>query len=383
MKADYIYFGENGLTNTSANHVANMAKESIKNVASELEAISFYSMTVSLISGGTRQQAKIGSTREQLDGVLKSLETVGEANALIAWLREAIKARERLLTEVKDMTLETYCRDILGGVEIPQPDKNILYWIEVHGYTLPDVNGEFPGVNTNRIIGNAVSRIENYCKKFGLTMPSQPKKEEAMTEDQYMATLSVKDRNRILTLGAKASSIGKYIHENGHLYKERELFRQTLAHPIYKEGEGANMLLGRYEPSVTPDEVEALFFRLAAEHRAIQAELNGLLAERDRTIEADKQKKAAEWQEAQAAYSREINSLQRKVEAYMTDERNRMGKYQVEFDAWSTGQQSRHKQLCADLEAWKLSEAKRIASLGIIIPYELLSIYERINGLGK
>lgn len=383
MKADYIYFGENGLTNTSANHVANMAKESIKNVASELEAISFYSMTVSLISGGTRQQAKIGSTREQLDGVLKSLETVGEANALIAWLREAIKARERLLTEVKDMTLETYCRDILGGVEIPQPDKNILYWIEVHGYTLPDVNGEFPGVNTNRIIGNAVSRIENYCKKFGLTMPSQPKKEEAMTEDQYMATLSVKDRNRILTLGAKASSIGKYIHENGHLYKERELFRQTLAHPIYKEGEGANMLLERYEPSVTPDEVEALFFRLAAEHRAIQAELNGLLAERDRTIEADKQKKAAEWQEAQAAYSREINSLQRKVEAYMTDERNRMGKYQVEFDAWSTEQQSRHKQLCADLEAWKLSEAKRIASLGIIIPYELLSIYERINGLGK
>lgn len=383
MKADYIYFGENGLTNTSANHVANMAKESIKNVASELEAISFYSMTVSLISGGTRQQAKIGSTREQLDGVMKSLETVGEANALIAWLREAIKARERLLTEVKDMTLETYCRDILGGVEMPQPDKNILYWIEVHGYTLPDVNGEFPGVNTNRIIGNAVSRIENYCKKFGLTMPTQPKREEAMTEDQYMATLSVKDRNRILTLGAKASSIGKYIHENGHLYKERELFRQTLAHPIYKEGEGANMLLGRYEPSVTPDEVEALFFRLAAEHRAIQAELNGLLAERDRTIEADKQKKAAEWQEAQAAYSREINSLQRKVEAYMTDERNRMGKYQVEFDAWSTEQQSRHKQLCADLEAWKLSEAKRIASLGIIIPNELLSIYERINGLGK
>lgn len=383
MKADYIYFGENGLTNTSANHVANMAKESIRNVASELEAISFYSMTVSLISGGTRQQAKIGSTREQLDGVMKSLETVGEANALIAWLREAIKARERLLTEVKDMTLETYCRDILGGVEMPQPDKNILYWIEVHGYTLPDVNGEFPGVSTNRIIGNAVSRIENYCKKFGLTMPTQPKKEEAMTEDQYMATLSVKDRNRILTLGAKASSIGKYIHENGHLYKERELFRQTLAHPIYKEGEGANMILGRYEPSVTPDEVEALFFRLAAEHRAIQAELNGLLAERDRTIEADKQKKAAEWQEAQAAYSREINSLQRKVEAYMTDERNRMGKYQVEFDAWSTEQQSRHKQLCADLEAWKLSEAKRIASLGIIIPNELLSIYERINGLGK
>lgn len=383
MKADYIYFGENGLTNTSANHVANMAKESIKNVACELESVSFYGMTISLVSGGTPQQAKIGSTREQLDGILKSLETIGEANALIAWLREAIKARERLLAEVKEMTLEGYCRDILGGVEMPLPDKNILYWIESHGYTMPDVNGEFPGVAVNRLIGTAVSRIENYCKKFGLTMPTQPKKEESMTEDQYMATLSVKERNRILTLGAKASVIGKYIHEDGHLFEEREKFRQTLAHPVYKEGEGANMLLGRYEPSVTPSEVEALFFRLAAEHRSIQAELNGLLAERDRAIESDKQKKAAEYQEAQAAYSREINTLQRKVEAYMTDERKRMGEYQVEFDVWSTEQQNRHKQLSADLEAWKLSEANRIASLGIIIPNELLSIYERINGLGK
>jgi hypothetical protein len=129
--------------------------------------------------------------------------------------------------------------------------------------------------------------------------------------------------------------------------------------------------------------VEALFFRLAAEHRAIQAELNGLLAERDRTIETDKQKKAAEWQEAQAAYSRELSSLQQKLETYMTDERKRMSEYQVEYDVWITEQQNQHKQLCADLEAWKLSEAKRIASLGIIIPNELLSIYERINGLGK
>ena len=32
MKADYIYFGDSGLTSTSANHVANMAKESVRNI---------------------------------------------------------------------------------------------------------------------------------------------------------------------------------------------------------------------------------------------------------------------------------------------------------------------------------------------------------------
>ena len=32
MKADYIYFGDSGLTSTSANLVANMAKECVRGV---------------------------------------------------------------------------------------------------------------------------------------------------------------------------------------------------------------------------------------------------------------------------------------------------------------------------------------------------------------
>ena len=109
MKADYIYFGDAGMTSTSANHAANMAKESVRHLMDELAGVSFYGTTVSLLSSGAgAKQSKVGNTAEQLDGTYDKLKTIGEAHALIAWLREAIKARERLLAEVKNMTLAGY-----------------------------------------------------------------------------------------------------------------------------------------------------------------------------------------------------------------------------------------------------------------------------------
>ena len=385
MKSDNIYFGETGLTSTSANHIANMAKESVRNTANELSGISFYSSTVSLLSGGNSQKAKLGSTREELNDIQRSLEAIGEANALCAWLREAIKARERLLEEVNRMTLEGYCKSVLGGVEVPQQDTNIGDWMKSKGYTRPDINAEFPDVTVaiKPFSGVVESRLSRFCRKFGLKMPDSPTQEPAMTEDDYMSSLSVKDRNRFLMLEAKAAVIGKYIHENGHLHNERERLRQIIAKPIGTQGEGANTLIYRFEPSVQKDEVESLFFRLAAEHRAIQAELNGMLAERARAIEADKQEKAAAYQKASEDFSREMSVLQDKLSAYMLEERRKMSELQSEYDAWSTEQKNRHKQLNADLAAWKLAESKRIAALGIIIPNELRDIYERINGLEK
>ena len=143
------------------------------------------------------------------------------------------------------------------------------------------------------------------------------------------------------------------------------------------------MLIYQFEPTVTQEFADEMFFRLAAEHRAIQAELNGMLAERDRTIEADKQAKAAEFQKATAEFSREMSVLQDKLSAYLLEEQRKLSKMQDEYNAWSTDQKSRHQQLCADMETWKLAEAKRIAALGIIIPNELRPVYEWVNSLGK
>lgn len=383
MKADYIYFGYAGMTSTSANHAANMAKESVRHLMDELAGVSFYSTKVGLLSGGDAKQSKVGNTPEQLANTDYKLNIIGEAHALIAWLREAIKARERLLAEVKDMTLAGYCKTVLGGAAMPKADTNITDWMKEKGYTKPDINGEFPDVEYKRSFGMVVAPMVLFCKKFGLKMPDAVKKQEPMTIDDYMAELSVKDRNRMLLLEAKAAVIGKFIHEDGKLDKERKSLREVLSHPVGTHGEGASMLIYQFEPTVTQEFADEMFFRLAAEHRAIQAELNGMLAERDRTIEADKQAKAAEFQKATAEFSREMSVLQDKLSAYLLEEQRKLSKMQDEYNAWSMDQKSRHQQLCADMETWKLAEAKRIAALGIIIPNELRPVYEWVNSLGK
>ena len=376
MKKDLIYFGDAcGLTNTSANHIANMAKESAKEVATTLGCITFLDATVSTIEGSTPQKISIGSKREQLEDVQASLERIGEANALIAWLREAIKARARLLDEVRNMTLEGYAKTILGGIELPRPDVTFEQFCKERGYDMPDV-----GIPSGVLIGTT---FERFCDKFGIDRPKEPKQEPAMTEEDYLATLSVKDRNHLLELEAKASTIGRYIPGDGHLAKQRERLSVAITKPIIIEGEGRDKLIYQFEPSVSQVEVDSLFFRLAARHRELQAELNRMLAQQERAIEADKQAKAAQYQRDYAEYAAKRNALMDKMTAYMNGEKQRLSQYQAEFENWKNEQQNRHAQLVADLAAWKLKEAERISHLGIIIPDNLKAIYDRVRGLGK
>lgn len=385
MKSDYIYFGEAGLTSTSANHVANMAKESVKNLADELSGVSFYGTKVCLLSGGEPKQSKVGNTAEQLDKTYDSLAYIGEAHALIAWLREAIKARERLLAEVKQTTLATYCKDVMGGAEVPKVDTNIDTWMKERGYEVPDIDGKFPDVkkSLSPMVSFAYNQIQLFCKKFNLKMPAEVKQKAAMTEDEYMAGLSVKDRNRMLLLEAKAAVIGKFIHDDGKLASERRNLRHVIANPVGTTGEGTQTMMIEFTPSVSQEYVDGMFFRLAAEHRALQAELNGMLAERERTIEADKQAKAAEYQKATEDFNREMSVLRDKLNDYILEERRKHSELRAEYNAWAAAEKERHQKLTADLEAWKLAESKRIAALGIIIPNELRTAYERVNGLGK
>ena len=52
---DKIFFGESGLTCTSANHIANLAKERIADLESWLASISFTNTTISLIGSSEKE----------------------------------------------------------------------------------------------------------------------------------------------------------------------------------------------------------------------------------------------------------------------------------------------------------------------------------------
>lgn len=95
MKKDMIFFAADGvgLTSTSANHVANVAKEMIRNLESELAAMTFFSIEVALIGSKSVNRLSGGVGDADVAAVADRLYRIADAKSLIAWLREAIKAK--------------------------------------------------------------------------------------------------------------------------------------------------------------------------------------------------------------------------------------------------------------------------------------------------
>ena len=94
MKKDMIFFSKegNGLTSTSANHIANLAKEMVREIETTLANLTLYSTSVALIGSDSVNILSEGDNADALRDVRSDLHTIAKANSLIAWLREAIKA---------------------------------------------------------------------------------------------------------------------------------------------------------------------------------------------------------------------------------------------------------------------------------------------------
>ena len=112
-----VFFGENGLTSTSANHVANLAKEFISSSENYLDSISFVNCEVGLIGSDKNQTYSLGV--HNLNDVEAILADIAKCKALIAWLREAIKAKNSLISDINNFNIFNYCR----LKEIPYPER--------------------------------------------------------------------------------------------------------------------------------------------------------------------------------------------------------------------------------------------------------------------
>lgn len=228
MQKDLVFFrkeGEEGvaLTSTSANHIANLAKEYIQGVETQLNNICFFNAEVALVgSVGGASTIQTGGTSEVLDNLQSLLEGVAQAKSLIAWLREGIKAKENLLREVQNILIGTWCEE-------------------------------------NDVI-----------------MPESPIRGDVLTEGEYYSSLPIKERNRYYQLETEAAVIGKYIHPDGYLADARRELKDKLQHPHRVDGKGRDALIYTYTPTVGAEEVDATFFELQKRHREIQAQLNSM-----------------------------------------------------------------------------------------------------------
>lgn len=270
-----VFFAENGLTSTSANHVANLAKEYVQDEEMEMNNVRFVNCNVSVIGSSEKTQVVKGTDDDWFKFFTEMVSGVYEAKSLIAWLREAIKAKEQMLEDIEKTDIE-----------------------------------EWAGDN-------------------GITLPRRPVKRSVPTRETLIAGLSVKERNRIFRLETEAAVIGKCIHPSGKFSDARKELHNRLSNPIEIKGEGRDALVYSYEPSCDFNAVDNTFFELQKWHRESQAELNSILHKIDEQIRNDEIAANSDYVEARKAYEREYDTYRVQFQLWKEQESKRVSALKI------------------------------------------------------
>lgn len=268
-----VYFGNEGLTSTSANFIANKAKEYCQDIEQSLKNVEFFSTTVNLI--GSNDVSVINHGTQFIDWIPSAIEKIGQCNSLIAWLREAIKERENALNIIRRFDVEIFCE--LKGIEFPER---------------PDVAN-------------------------------------ALTEKAYYDSLPIKEKNRYYSLEAQAAAIGKYIHPDGSLNKARKKLSSKIQQPHEVQGSGRDTIVWNYEATIKLQDVDNLFFELQNKHREIQSQLNAMKFECEKAMKESAIKVEQEYQLAYNEYSEKISKIRSDMRLYIEEQTKFVGDLKI------------------------------------------------------
>lgn len=278
-----VYFANEGMTSTTANYYANIAKE-FQNAAMErLNNVKFFQTSVAVIGSTAKQLMSAGTS--DLASIKEDLKTVASMNAFCAWVREAIKEKDNQMTQLQRITIEA--------------------WADNQGIALP-------------------------------VRPEYPHDPASFTEQDVINTWDINKRNKYLRLEAFASTIGKYIHLEGTYNKARKKAHTALNNPITKEGTGRDMILYYTEPSVSIADVDALFMSLQDAHRGYEKELNQMKAEIKESVNSLTQQACQQhqidydaWREASQAYNASWAAIRTQFNAWKAAELEKLSKLKI------------------------------------------------------
>lgn len=218
-----VFFGESGITSTSATYLCNIARELLKDIESSLNSISFITEEVTLFGSENKIRTKEGYNLSELSDLDSKLTKAAQLKAFIAWISEGIKAKDVESERLKE-------------------------------YTLSDFTKDFPEY--------IVQRSEN----------------STLDINYGLGKLSISERVKYLFSEALTSSIGKYIHNNGALRKAySELL--NIAHNkvnITTEAKDSIVVVTNKIPSVDTKEVEKIMLKYQDLRRENEKVLNSL-----------------------------------------------------------------------------------------------------------
>ena len=266
LEKNKVFFGEKGHTATSLSHLVNIATLQIQEFNSEIENLSFLSKSISLLdSQHDSKTISIGKDIEFLDNIESKINKVGLLKGFIAWVREAVKAKE---FETKRLNLYSF-NDYINDLKLDV--RNPVY--------KPDVNA-----------------------------------------DDVISEYNIRIRADYFRLQALASNIGSIIHSDGQFDKAVKKYQHRVNNPIEVTQDGKNTIIVEYAVSISSPDLESRFMHLQKTYREYQAEFNKL----QYTIEKEVQQRNIAIKLENAKISQEhnakISSLQSDFELYVMTE---------------------------------------------------------------
>ncbi len=255
-----IYFtNEEGMTSTSAQHVSAMANVMVQDIKQHIMGLRLYEKSIRVIGDA---EVTVETVNNTLPDIAESVKRICKANALIAWLREAVKEREQAQKYVSDMSLDDWMKK--QGIEkpaVPQPPQ------------MPRIN--FQDYNTILDTG-----------------------------------LTVKEYNRFVELNSALAVYGEMIHEKGLLTRQKSELARIMQNPTEVKESGRDTIITTYKVDVNVSaDIDNLYTELQSEYRKLQAEKNGIEAKFSNLAMDYQTRKMDEWKAAKAQYDRDLQKV--------------------------------------------------------------------------
>ena len=292
IETNSVFFGEKGLTSTSAQHIKDMAGHLVDNAKSKLNSINFVTEDVTLIGNNTQHRLHTGLNGEETQNINNLLLEVAQAQSLQAWLGEALKEKENVVAHIRSFTFGNYC-------------------------TANNIAFEYP------------------CRPV------------RMSQQEWLNSLNIKERNEYLHLQTLCAIYGNFIHPKGSLDNARKAAYEAQKEPVTYVENGGNTIFHHYSLSQSIEEIEALFFELQNTHREYQARFNAMKHKYELEADAKFDAELKEWEKVTLEMREEE---EKKKEEYLKYKENLM------------------------IEA---------RNLKIVIPNDLKDIYAKVSSLGK
>ena len=255
-----IYFTtEEGMTSTSAQHVSAMANVMVQDIKQHIMGLRLYEKSIRVIGDA---EVTVETVNNTLPEIAESVKRICKANALIAWLREAVKEREQAQKYVSDMTLDEWMKK--QGIEKP---------VSPEPPQMPRIN--FQDYKTILDTG-----------------------------------LSVKEYNRFVELNSALAVYGEMIHEKGLLTRQKNELARIMQNPTEVKESGRDTIITTYKVDVNISaDIDNLYTELQSEYRKLQAEKNGIEAKFSNLAMDYQTRKNDEWKAAKAQYDRDLQKV--------------------------------------------------------------------------